>query len=465
MKTSGTEASIIPVFGHANLLPLVACIEMDIPRLTKFVGEYFAHWEKIYVRGKLVVDGNNVLHSLHGGCEWSNGGQYPEFRSNVREFYCSLQRSGITPIVVFDGVDYEEQNTDTLMKKKQERVDYIHKCVTDNSSRRMNCRDRGHILPPLTTEVYRMVLHDLGIQFYVADGDADITIARVANYYLCPVLSNDSDFFLFRLVGGYIPFDSFYWHPPTVTALVYHQEKFAAQLKFQDISLLFAIPAIVGNDFLPACSPSFIRDMINSLPNGGSVRNPVRQICLFLSQFSSLEEYTASAFGGKKQELRCHNTMQLYYLWLYSVPKSLSCEELVEKTVKHRNGGHLPQWLITLFRKGHVPSALIEAAVVVKILFRVIPDNFQEESSIMAGQVIRKHMYGLLECEDVVEFVRHGLRIAGVKVSKTKLDGRYSTVTLSSLPYLPHHERQSMFYTIMECDKPAISKLTGPYHD
>ena len=38
-------------------------------------------------------------------------------------------------------------------------------------------------------------------------------------------------------------------------------------------------------------------------------------------------------------------------------------------------------------------------------------------------------------------------------------------MTLSSLQYLPHHERQSMFYTIMECDKPAISKLTGPYHD
>ena len=98
-------------------------------------------------------------------------------------------------------MDYEEQKTDTLMRRKEEWVDYIHKRgVTDNSCRPMSCR--GHILPLLTTEVYRMVLHDLGIQFYVADGDADITIARVANYYLCPVLSNDSDFFSFVWLGG-----------------------------------------------------------------------------------------------------------------------------------------------------------------------------------------------------------------------------------------------------------------------
>ena len=46
-------------------------IEMGIPKLTSFIKDYFAYWEERRVRGKLVVDGNNVLHSLHGGCEWS----------------------------------------------------------------------------------------------------------------------------------------------------------------------------------------------------------------------------------------------------------------------------------------------------------------------------------------------------------------------------------------------------------
>ena len=430
---------------------------MGIHELTSFVEDNAGHefWDhKREVRGRLVVDGNNVLHNLRK-VEWSNGGQYREFRAAVRDFYSALQRSGISPIVIFDGVDFPEKER-VLMQRKRVWVHYIHKRITDNSTRPNKCLQR--ILPLLCGEVYRMVLHDMGIQFYVADDEGDVVIARVANYYSCPVLSQDSDFFVFHLIGGYIPFNHFYWESRVVTADIYRRDRFAKHLKFEDSDLLCAIPAIVGNDFLGPCSSAFIQAIVDTVPNGGSA---IRSICLFLSQFLCLDDYYASEFGGRNQESRCRKAVE----W-YSVYDSLSCEELVETTLLTRHDGiQLPHWLIKLFHQGHVPSAPLEAAVSCKILFRMIPDNFHKESSLLAGQVLRQHMYALLGCEEVVEIFRHGLDISGVKVSSTKFGGKLNRMTVSSLQYLSHSDRQSLFYTIMQCDERAVSQLTGKYHD
>ena len=430
---------------------------MGIQKLTSFVNEYFAGWDNRKIRGRLVVDGNSVLHVLHT-MEWSNGGQYAEFRKAVRRFYSRLRMSGIHPIVVFDGVD-EEQKTDTLLRRKQEWVSYIHKQITSNTSRCIKCR--GRILPMLCSEVYRMTLHDMGIQFYVADGEADLTIARIANHYSCPVLSQDSDFFVFRLVGGYIPIDHFYWESFVVTANVYHRDRFAAQLKFQESNLFCAIPAIVGNDFLAPCTSSFIRSILDSVPNRGSFKNLIRPLCLYLSQFCSLESYISSVSGDGKQEARCREAVE----W-YSIPDNLSCEELVESTVlKHQDGSNFPRWLIRLFHQGHVPTAPIGAAVIGKIIFRMVPDNFQKKSSIVAGQIVRQHMYALLECKEVVEVFRHGLVLSSVKVPSKWLSGEFDTVTVSSIESLSHRDRRRLFFKIMQCDEKVFIKLTGKYHD
>ena len=172
-------------------------LPMGIENSTSFVNKYYyacREQERRRVRGPLVVDGNNVMHLLRP-LDWSNGGQYPEYRREVRKFYSVLQNSGITPIVIFDGAHNEEQKIDTRVQRRQDRINYINKQITSDASRPIKCD--GHVLPILASEVYRMALHDLGIQFYVADGEADSIIARVANHYLCPV---DSDFFIFRLV-------------------------------------------------------------------------------------------------------------------------------------------------------------------------------------------------------------------------------------------------------------------------
>ena len=425
---------------------------MGINKLTAFVNE-FARWRRVEgVSGRLVVDGNNLLHEQHN-MEWSNGGQYREFQIAVKQFYSKLLGSGITPIVIFDGV-HEEEKSSVLMRRKKDLLDIIHARITDNASREMKCK--GRILPPLCSEVYRMALHDLNIQFYVADGEADVVIARVANHFSCPVLSNDSDFFVFRLIGGYIPLSHFQWKLSVITAQVYHREEFATQLGFQSSSLLCAVPAIVGNDFISPCSSSSIEAMLNSMPNPGNMTNKLSSICRYLSQFRSLEHFVSSS--GRGLETQCHKAEQ----W-YEIPESLSCQKLVESTALwRRDGSPFPQWLIRFFHLGCLPSAPLNAAINSKVLFHMIPDNYHRESSVVAGQTLRRQIYSLLGCDEVVEIFRHGLDVSGVKVPGAVLPGG---VTLESIECMTDRERQTLFYTFVGCDEQSVSQLNGKYHD
>lgn len=432
---------------------------MGIRTLTKFVDTNYARWERgRRVRGTLVVDGNCILHSLHT-MEWSNGGQYREFRNAVRRFYSKLLESGISPIVVFDGVD-EAQKIDTLVRRKQEWVNTIHNRITDNSSR--PAKTHGRILPPLTSEVYRMALYGLDIQFYVADAEADVAIARLANHYHCPVLSQDSDFFVFRLVGGFIHFKRFYYYSSVVTADVYHRDQFADQLGLRDRSLFCVIPAIVGNDFMEPCVPSFISQMVRSISTTGSASSRIRAICSHLSHFSSVGDFTSRSYGGKKLEQRCQRALE----W-YEVPKDLSVEELVSSTdLSHHNGTKFPEWLTRLFHLGHLPSSPMDAAISSQAIFRVVAENFKKENSVLAGLPIRQHMYALLEVDTVVEILRCGLTMEGVKVMKQELNGEFRGVTLASVEFFSYQERQSLFYEILKCHKLTINlKLTGRYQD
>ena len=305
-------------------------------------------------------------------------------------------------------------------------------------------------------EVYRMALCGLGIQFYVADGEADVVTARLANYYRCPVLSLDSDFFVFRLVRG---FNRFYFNSHVVTADVYHRDQFADQLRLRDESLFCLIPAIVGNDFMVPCTLAFVNRMVHSISNTGSASSYIQAICRHLSCFSSVREFTELSFGGKKLEPRCQKALE----W-YEVPKDLSCKELVSSTdLRHHNRARFPDWLVRLFHQGRLPSS---AAISSQAIFRVVADSFKRESSMLAGQLIRRHMYALLEVETVVEVVRCGLTVTGVKTTRLELGGVFRGVTVASLESLGHQQRQSLFYEILQCDKLSIDqKLTQRYQD
>ena len=79
--------------------------------------------------------------------------------------------------------------------------------------------------------------------------EADNEIASLASAWNCPVLSNDSDFFIFDIKGGYIPLSSFNWKSNRLTANVFYREKLASHFRIRaELVPLFA--SLAGNDYV-----------------------------------------------------------------------------------------------------------------------------------------------------------------------------------------------------------------------
>ena len=425
---------------------------MGIPGLTRFVDCYFAGWEQKRINGRLIIDGNNLMHCLYN-MDWSNGGQYPEYRERVGVFFTALRVKGVDPLVVFDGIDHKEQKTDTSMKRRQERLGRIQIKIGSHYSRQLQCYHG--ILPTLCSSVIKMALKEFGVCFCVADGEGDETIAQLANHYCCPVLSEDSDFFVFRLKGGYIPYNRFHWESNPINAEIYFLDVFAKEMKFQDVALCYAIPAIFGNDFLPPCNLKSMNSIYHCI--FGDISNNFKAVCKCLSGFPSLDLFIESPLGSCLKE-KCLDSLELY-----SIPRSQSSLELLQSTVlKSHDGKKFPKWLIDLFRHGYVPSAAMKAAVLKKVLFDVVPDNFQKQSSLVCSRSIRQHVYALLNCECVTEYIRHSMNIQGDRVTSVPLS---PPLTLDFVECTSTLERRDVCFNTLHCNENIMSNFMPQYSD
>lgn len=79
--------------------------------------------------------------------------------------------------------------------------------------------------------------------------EADAEIASLANALECPVLSNDSDFFIFDVLGGFIPLRSFKWQRCPSKARIFYRRKLAQYFGIHT-ELLSLFASLVGNDYV-----------------------------------------------------------------------------------------------------------------------------------------------------------------------------------------------------------------------
>ena len=67
------------------------------------------------------------------------------------------------------------------------------------------------ILPIHTWLVFEQTLSDLNVPQAKCFGEADPQVAALATEWCCPVLSTDSDFYIFDLPGGFLHLNHFSW--------------------------------------------------------------------------------------------------------------------------------------------------------------------------------------------------------------------------------------------------------------
>lgn len=160
-----------------------------------FLSDYKLHDTKV------IIDGSNLFHFLyyHYNVSYQFGGDYDRFARKCKRFFNILKDCSVTPVVVFDGgYNPDDRKLATVLERANERRKRVGLVCS---------KGRGCVLPILSYETFLQVLVELEVAHVSCIYEADREIAVLAKKWKCPVLSNDSDFFIYQLEGGFIPLD------------------------------------------------------------------------------------------------------------------------------------------------------------------------------------------------------------------------------------------------------------------
>ncbi|CAO1308665.1 unnamed protein product [Diamesa serratosioi] len=180
---------------------------MGVRGLTTYIAQ---HAEKYLVPYELhdcdlVIDGDNLCSTLYRSSDnglSAFGGNYDHYFRAVVEYFGMLKQCNITPYVLLDG-GYEMKKMKTTKERLRGRIGVIKYIIP---------LEKYMALPLHMREVFVDAVKSCNVKVYRCMFEADNEIAILARKLNCPVLSYDSDFYIFN--GLYIP-------SVTVTPTVY----------------------------------------------------------------------------------------------------------------------------------------------------------------------------------------------------------------------------------------------------
>ena len=225
--------------------------KMGIQGLTTFINNRSDRYMKYYELHDtyLVIDGNSIgcqLYILYARCNCAFGGDYDKYAQCVSHFFDELLKCNITPLVLIDG-GCEDKKLQTVIKRTQARIRTVSS---------ISPQSRGkQFFPVIIKEILKDVLREKNIRHVQCLFEADNTIAAVARILKCPVLSYDSDFFIYGTL--YIPFDTldkYVVKCPSGEGFmkrckVYRVEYLLKSFRGLDQSMLPLAAVLLGNDY------------------------------------------------------------------------------------------------------------------------------------------------------------------------------------------------------------------------
>ncbi|KAF3426462.1 hypothetical protein E2986_14137 [Frieseomelitta varia] len=159
---------------------------MGIPGLTTFVNNHSDIYLEYY-----------ELHNTYlSNCAF--GGDYDNYAQCVTKFFDDLLKCNVTPLVILDG-GTEDKKLRTIIQRTRERINAA--CSFCPLS-----QENAKSIPLLLKEIFRDVMREKNIRHVQCLFEADNDIASVAKILNCPVLSYDSDFYIYGAL--FIPFNS-----------------------------------------------------------------------------------------------------------------------------------------------------------------------------------------------------------------------------------------------------------------
>ena len=398
---------------------------MGIPGLTTYVNDrpHFFRNHRLH-HTRVVIDGNCMKYHLFDRykIDYIHGGDYDSIAEKTKAFCDKLKKCGISPYIVFDGGhEPDDRKFHTLIQRLNERI---------RRSEIVSGGGRALVIPLLTNDVIRQTLTDLSVPHVVCEFEADYELALLANDFGCPVLSQDSDFNILPLQGGYIPFDSIghnvqKWkdidgsgYLKYLSCKIYHYTSLTEQFPALGVTALPLLATFAGNDYVEAGTFEHVLRKV-SLDKASSTKKISKsQLRLmksmkWLKDAASIKEATkkiiTSVATTDRDQLKNILDKSIQYFTLtpeyskfrlsvYFENQNKAQQDFCSMSpqIKAFDGRSIPKWFIDAHRRGDVGNMLLNAFVKRRLLLKSPVEDIHQQSVFTCSIPIRKQVYGIM---------------------------------------------------------------------
>uniref|UniRef100_A0A3P8PXR7 XPG N-terminal domain-containing protein n=1 Tax=Astatotilapia calliptera TaxID=8154 RepID=A0A3P8PXR7_ASTCA len=371
---------------------------MGVQGLTTFLDNHQKIYRDVqFGRSRLVIDGSNLYHRLYfeSGLDQNHGGEYAAYESLIERFITALRTCEVDPYMVLDGgSDHTNKKLETVTKRAEQRIERAHRAAKDGG--------KEDIRPIMTKWVFRQTLTRLKVPVAQCFGEADREIAALADKWQCPVLSNDSDFYIFNLSAGLLPISYFQWQDVKgngsksyIPCKRYYTSSFCIYFEIQP-QLLPTFAALAGNDYVKL--PKFIWSRF--APDASRPQSRLEGLLCWMKDFEQPEDTLKAAvelMGGKSQNKEKMLQSLSVGMEEYKLPRS----SLVEFFVRGVVPPFLDEVMILIqgkmsFIEARLPGDTLDVLLLHRLSLGTPVDHKDLPSANLTSRPLRQVMYGLL---------------------------------------------------------------------
>ncbi|XP_010878845.3 protein asteroid homolog 1-like isoform X1 [Esox lucius] len=448
---------------------------MGVPGLNGFIEDNRKCFKEVqFKNSKLIIDGSNLYHSLYlnSHLDQSRGGDYDAYGDLICAFFKVLRECGIEPYVIIDGgSDYTDNKFETLQKRAQSKIDKAHGLSVGLQG--------SNVIPTISKTVFKQVLSSLNVSFAQCLCEADQEIASLAETWKCPVLSNDSDFFVFDIQGGYLPMTHFKWQElsvdrggsqKSIPCKHYTTTMFCSEFSINR-QLLPIFAALAGNDYVNLQDMGFNFRWKDSSTMG---YNRKKRFVFFFRLLNWLKHFqTAQEALKSVPELIGHGNnqrqmatalqaislgMEEYTLTPGTLERLFNHGVAPDRRVLPKPLRVLPDWTMQPLVNGRLPTKMVDVMLQKKAIQIAQVENPSLPSGNITSRPIRQVLYGLLLGRGAVveEYDRERQILTGSLV-KAVLPRAAGQLRLETLDQAPGPVRLQVFSEALEVSQSTWS--------
>lgn len=415
----------------------------------------------------LVLDGESVAANIYvQNVRVRNtffGGDYEIYADAVEKFFKMLFDCKITPYVVCSGAT-ESRKVDTLMDRMRARINRI-----------MQLDGRTEVDEPIYPlfigEVFRDTLKKLNVKMVICDFEADLEAANIAKELNVPVLSLDSDFYIFDV--KYIPFSL--QHEQKIpnlfvkvnrkphckepelllTCKIFNRENFLNRSGLSK-EMLPILTLFLGNDFIERVKD--IRRLFKHLNINSPSRDFVGNIINWLRNHDAEKVVQLLlSFFGKDEQVVLHAKIQ-ETIKGYTCGKSKYLQYLKNEVIENKCGysdeyvRKFPKEFLDKYRRGLYQHNFVEILLNHRYYPKPLVENLNKEHSYKKSYEIISALHKILtnsSSENFVVFARRGIDVYQEVVSAYERE----LPTYEHIQEMDIDTRKNLFLNILQIDK------------